>query len=352
MKSTKIAGIGKYLPEQVVTNDDLTNYMDTSDEWIRERTGIQERRYAKKHKETTTTMGAFAAKQALERAGVSKDEVDFIIFATLSPDYYFPGCGVLVQRELGITANEVGALDIRNQCSGFVYGLEVADQFIKTGKYKNILFICSEMQSMGLDFRTEGRGVSIIFGDGAAALVLQPTEEEGKGVLTTHLHSDGTHAEELALINPGCHGGYHLGTEKFGYPDPDKYGGVFVTQKMMDEYMMAPNMNGQLVFKHAVTKFPEVINEALNAVDLAASDIDLFIPHQANLRISQFVQKRLGLSDEKVFNNIQKYGNTTAASIPIAMCEAWEEGLIKDNDLVCVAAFGSGFTWGSGLIRW
>lgn len=352
MYSTKIAGIGKYLPENVVTNNDLTEYMDTSDEWIQERTGIKERRFAKKHSETTTTMGAAAARIAIERAGITKEDIDFIVFATLSPDYYFPGCGVLVQRELGITKTEIPALDIRNQCSGFVYGLEVVDQFIKTGKYKNVLFVCSEMHSMGLDFRTEGRGVSVIFGDGAAACVLQPTEEEGQGVLTTHIHSDGTNAEELALINPGSHGGYHLGTEKFGYPDTNKHGGVFITQKMLDDNLCCPNMTGQLVFKHAVTKFPEVIKEALDTTGLSSTDIDMFIPHQANLRISQFVQKRLGLPDEKVFNNIQKYGNTTAASIPIALCEAWEDGLIKKGDLVCVAAFGSGFTWGSGLIRW
>jgi len=352
MFNTKIAGIGKYLPEQVVTNDDLTAYMDTSDEWIQERTGIKERRFAKKHKETTTTMGAAAARQAIERAGIAKEDIDFILFATLSPDYYFPGCGVLVQRELGMTKTEVGALDIRNQCSGFVYGLEVADQFIKTGKYKNILFVCSEMHSMGLDFRTEGRGVSVIFGDGAAAMILQPTEKEGKGVLTTHIHSDGTHAEELALINPGSHGGYHLGEEQFGYPDRNRFGGVFVTQKMLDDHLLSPNMTGKLVFKNAVTKFPEVINEALESTGISSSEIDLFIPHQANLRISQFVQKRLGLQDKQVYNNIQKYGNTTAASIPIALCEAWEDGLLKDGDLLCVAAFGSGFTWGSALIRW
>ena len=352
MIRTKIAGIGKYLPEQVVTNHDLAEYMDTTDEWIQERTGIKERRFAKKHHETTTTMGAAAARQAIERAGITKEDIDFIVFATISSDYYFPGCGVLVQRELGIANGHVGALDIRNQCSGFVYGLEVVDQFIKAGKYKNILFVCSEMHSMWLDFRTEGRGVSVIFGDGAAALVCQPTEEEGKGVLTTHLHSDGTYAEELSLLNPGSHGGYHVGTEQFGYPDEDKFGGVFVTQKMIDDYMLSPYMNGKLVFKHAVTKFPEVIQEALTATGYESEDIDMFIPHQANLRISQFVQKRLGLPDEKVFNNIQKYGNTTSASIPIAMCEAWEEGKIKDGDLVCVAAFGSGFTWGSGLIRW
>jgi len=352
MFNTKIAGIGKYLPSQVVTNDDLAQYMDTSDEWIQERTGIKERRFAEKHHETTTTMGAAASRQAIERAGIKKEDIDFIVFATLSPDYYFPGCGVLVQRELGITKGEVGAIDIRNQCSGFVYGLELCDQYIKTGKYKNILFVCSEMHSMGLDFRTEGRSVSVIFGDGAAAMILQPTTEEGRGILTTHTHSDGTHAEELALINPGSHGGYHLGTEKFGYPDPDRFGGVFVTQTMLDGHMLSPNMNGQLVFKNAVTKFPEVIKEALETTNTSPEDLDLFIPHQANLRISQFVQKRLGLPDEKVFNNIQKYGNTTAASIPIAMCEAWEEGILKDGTLLCIAAFGSGFTWGSGLIRW
>lgn len=352
MTRTKIAGIGKYLPKQVVTNDDLAQCMDTSDEWIQERTGIQERRFADKHKETTSSMGAAAARVAIERAGISMDDIDFILFATLSPDYYFPGCGVLVQRELGMTASEVPALDIRNQCSGFVYGLEVADQFIKTGKYKNILFVCAEMQSMGLDFRTEGRGVSVIFGDGAAALILQPTEREDEGVITTHIHSDGTHAEELALLNPGCHGGYHIGTERFGYPDPDTYGGMFVTQKMMDDVMFSPTMNGQLVFKNAVTKFPEVIKEALDSAGYQSTDIDMLVPHQANLRISQFVQKRLGLRDDQVYNNIQRYGNTTAASIPIAMCEAWEEGKIKAGDLVCVAAFGSGFTWGSALLRW
>jgi len=352
MIRTRIKSIAHYVPEQVVTNEDLTKYMDTSDEWIKERTGIEERRYAKKHKETTATMGARAAEKAIEQAGIKKEDVDFIIFATLSPDYYFPGCGVLVQRELGITDVEVGALDIRNQCSGFVYGLSIADKFIQTGTYKNILLIGSEMHSMGLDFSTEGRGVTVIFGDGAGACILQPTEEEGRGVITTHLHANGTHAEELAMINPGSHGGYHLGKEKFGYPDEDAPGGIFVTQKMVDDNLLAPNMTGQLVFKTAVVKFPAVIEEALAAANLSASDIDLLIPHQANLRISAFVQKRLGLRDDQVFNNIQKYGNTTAASIPIAMSQAYEEGKIKDGDLICLAAFGSGFTWGSVLLRW
>lgn len=350
MPQSRIAGIGYYVPDNVFTNQDLTQYMDTSDEWIRERTGIEERRFATKHKETTTTMGAQAAQIAIERAGITKEEVDFIIFCTLSPDYYFPGCGVLLQRELGITKTEIGALDIRNQCSGFVYGLSVADQFIRSGMYKNILLVGAEFHSMGLDFSTEGRGVSVIFGDGAGAVVLQPTDED-KGILTTKLHSDGTYAEELALINFGCHSGYHDEVD-YGFPVSDKPGGLFATEKMVADGMMYPYMNGQKVFKKAVVKFVEVIHEALESVGLVKTDIDMLIPHQANLRISQFVQRSMGLEDDQVFNNIQKYGNTTAASIPIALCEAWEAGKIKEGDLVCLAAFGSGFTWGSSLIRW
>ncbi len=352
MLRTKIAGIGKYLPKNIVKNDDLLQYMETSDEWIQERTGIQERRYADKHKETTATMGARAAEIAIERAGITKEDIDFIIFSTLSPDYYFPGSGVLMQREMGITHKEAGCLDIRNQCSGFIYGLSIADQFIKNGVYTNILLVGSEMHSMGLDFTTRGRNVTVIFGDGAGAVVLQPTTEEDQGVLTTHLHADGTHAEELSMISPGAHAGKHLGTEAFGFPDPSVPGEVFITQKMLDDGLIFPNMNGQLVFKTAVVKFPEVIQEALEKTGYKTTDIDMFIPHQANLRISAFVQKKLGLSDEKVYNNIQKYGNTTAASIPIALCEAWEEGRIKRGDLVCLAAFGAGFTWGSALLKW
>jgi 3-oxoacyl-[acyl-carrier-protein] synthase III len=352
MLKTKIAGIGKYLPERVVTNEELSSMMETSDEWIIERTGIKERRHAKKHEETTTTMAVHAANQAIERAGINNNDIDFIIFATLSPDYYFPGCGVLLQRAMGITNTECGALDIRNQCSGFVYGLSVADQFIKTGMYKNILLVGAEMHSMGLDYTTRGRTVSVIFGDGAGAVVLQPTTKENQGILTTHLHSDGSNAEELAMINPGSHGGHHLGKDQFGYPDEDTWGEIFTTQKMIDDGLFYPNMNGQLVFKTAVTKFPEVIMEALAKTGLSSDQIDMLIPHQANLRIAQFVQKTLKLSDDKVYNNIERYGNTTAASIPIALCEAWEEGKVKDGDLVCLAAFGSGFTWGSALLRW
>lgn len=356
MKRSKIAGIGYYVPENIVTNDDLSKVMETSDEWIQERTGIQQRRYGRKHEETTSTMGAQAARIACERAGISPEDIDFIVFATLSPDYYFPGCGVLLQRELGITKREAGALDIRNQCSGFVYALSIADQFVKTGMYKNVLVVGAEMHSMGLDFSTRGRNVTVIFGDGAGAAIIQPTDDPEQGILTTKLHSDGTYAEKLAFINPGAHGGYHANkageTFDYGYPPKDTYGEIFFTQKMMDDGQYYPNMEGQFVFKLAVQKFPEVIHEALKEAGLQASDISMLIPHQANLRISQFVQKQLGLSDDKVWNNIQRFGNTTAASVPIALCEAWEAGKIKKGDLVCLAAFGSGFTWGSALIRW
>ena len=266
MFHTKIAGLGYYVPERIVPNSELENLMDTTDAWIQERTGIQERRYGKLHQETTTTMGARAAEIAIERAGIQKEDIDFIIFATLSPDYFFPGCGVLLQREMKITAQEMPALDVRNQCSGFIYGLSIADQFIKTGKYKNILLVGSEMQSMGLDYSTRGRNVSVIFGDGAGAVVLQPSLEENSGILSTHLHADGTYAEELAFINPGCHGGYHLGLERFGYTDQE-YGGIFLTEKMWQEQDIFPNMNGQLVFKTA-KMFPLKVNVVLREANV------------------------------------------------------------------------------------
>ncbi|WP_324756891.1 3-oxoacyl-ACP synthase III family protein [Sphingobacterium thalpophilum] len=348
MYQSKIAGIGYYVPKNVYTNNDLTRFMDTSDEWIQERTGIKERRYADRIGETTTTMAVEAAKIAIERANITTEEVDFVIFATLSPDYYFPGCAVLLQREMGM--KEIGALDIRNQCSGFIYALSVADQFVKTGMYKNVLVVGSEKHSFALDFSTRGRAVSVIFGDGAGAVVLQPSTETGSGILSTHLHSDGADAEKLAMYYPGASSGIWL-DQMPNWPEQE-LGGLLMTKEMLDDGTAFPYMDGQTVFKKAVVKFPEVIHEALAKNGLTASDIDLLIPHQANLRISQFVRKTLGLTDEQVFNNIQKYGNTTAASIPIALCEAWEEGKIKAGDLICLAAFGAGFTWGSALIRW
>jgi len=347
MFKTRIAGIGMYVPADVVTNDDLTKVMDTSDAWIQERTGIKERRFAKRFEETTTTMGVQAAIKAMERAKVSPADIDFIVFATLSPDYYFPGCGVLLQRALKM--KEIGALDVRNQCSGFIYALSVADQFIKTGMYKNILLVASETHSYGLDFSTRGRNVSVIFGDGAGAVVLQPTNEEG--ILSTHLHSDGNDAELLSMINPGFHAGKFDPQKKPAEPH-QPYGGLFLTKEVVEHDDIYPNMDGQAVFKKAVVKFPEVIAEALAANNKQASEIKLLIPHQANLRISQYVQHKLKLRDDQVYNNIQKYGNTTAASIPIALCEAWENGIIQDGDLICLAAFGSGFTWASALLKW
>lgn len=349
MPNTRIAGMGFYVPKNVMTNQDMQQFMDTSDEWIQERTGIKERRFADRLGETTTTMGVEAARIALERAGITAQEVDFLIFATLSPDYYFPGCGVLVQRAMQM--KEIGALDIRNQCSGFVYALSVADQFIKTGMYKNILVIGSEKHSFGLDFSTRGRNVSVIFGDGAGAAVLQPTTEPGRGILSTHLHSNGDDAELLAMYNPGTHANHWVKEPVASYTD-SAMGELFMSHEMIDQAQNYPFMDGPSVFKKAVVKFPEVIQEALQQNGLQPSDINLLIPHQANLRIAQFVQQKLGLQDQQVYNNIQQYGNTTAASVPIALCEAWEKGKIKNGDLVCLAAFGSGFTWASALIRW
>jgi len=349
MHRSKIAGIGMYVPQHVVTNNDLLKYMDTSDEWIQERTGITERRYAHRTDETTTTMGVEAAKIAIERASISPQDIDFIIFATLSPDYYFPGCGVLLQRAMKM--KEIGALDVRNQCSGFVYALSVGDQFIKTGMYKNILVVGAEKHSFGLDFSTRGRNISVIFGDGAGAVILQPTEEENRGILSTHLHSDGENAETLAMCNPGTHAN-HWTEQTLADFDEAEMGEMFMSHAMVDKAQLFPNMDGPAVFKKAVVKFPEVILEALDKNGLQTTDIKMLIPHQANLRISEFVQKRLRLNDDQVHNNIQKFGNTTAASIPIALCEAWEQGKIKEGDVVCLAAFGSGFTWASALLRW
>lgn len=349
MYRSRIAGIGHYVPKNVFTNNDLTRYMDTSDEWIRERTGIEERRYADRLGETTTTMGVEAARIAIERAGITANDIDFIVFATLSPDYYFPGCGVLLQRAMKM--KEVGALDVRNQCSGFVYALSVADQFIRSGMYQNILVVGSEKHSFGIDFTTRGRNVSVIFGDGAGAAVLQRANNQGQGILSTHLHSDGESAEILAMYNPGTHANHWM-PAPYATFDEAEIGQTFFSHAMIDEGQIYPYMDGPAVFKKAVVKFPEVIQEALAANQLSTEDLNLLIPHQANLRIAQFVQQKLKLRDDQVYNNIQRYGNTTAASVPIALSEAWEQGKVKENDLVCLAAFGSGFTWASALIRW
>ena len=335
MYTSRIKGLGFYVPDNVVTNDDLSKLMDTSDEWIQERTGIKERRHALKGSDTTTSMGVKASLKAIEVAKINKEEIDFIVFATLSPDFYFPGCGVLVQKELGLP--NVGALDIRNQCSGFLYALSVADQYIKTGMYKNILVIGAETQSPALDMTTRGRNMAVLFGDGAGAAIVSRSDNPERGILSTHLHSQGEHAEQLAMIAPG------VGT---------KWVPQILAENDPDDVSYYPNMNGQFVFKNAVVRFAEVIEEGLKSNGLSHKDINMLIPHQANLRISQFVQHQFKLTDEQVFNNIMKYGNTTAASVPIALTEAVQQGKIKDGDLVVLAAFGSGFTWASAIIRW
>jgi|TARA_B110000116_G_scaffold271743_1_gene293474 3-oxoacyl-[acyl-carrier-protein] synthase-3 len=335
MFNSKIIGVGKYLPKNVVSNADLEKTMDTSNEWIVERTGIQERRHIKKgDNDGVATMGVKASKIALERANINPQDIDLILLATLSPDYYFPGSGVLVQDALEIP--DCPAMDIRMQCSGFVYALATADQFIKTGMYKNVLVIGSEYHSGGLDMTSRGRNVSVIFGDGAGAVVMTRTENNKEGILSSHLHSEGKHAKELSLIGPNT-----------GRWVPE-----IITENDPEDISYYPYMNGQFVFKNAIVRFTEVINEGLKKTGWSANEIGMLIPHQANLRIAQFVQKKFGLSDDQVYNNIQRYGNTTAASIPIALTEAWEEGKIVPGTKVVLAAFGSGFTWGSVMIQW
>jgi len=334
MYNSKITGMGFYVPDNIVTNEDLSKIMDTNDAWIQERTGIKERRWIPEGSDdTSAVMGAKAARIAIERSGLTKNDIDFIVFATLSPDYFFPGCGVQIQDMLEMRT--IGAIDIRNQCSGFIYALSTADQFIKTGMYKNILVIGAEYHSNALDKTTRGRGVSVIFGDGAGACVLSRTEDNTKGILSTHLHSEGKYAEKLVVETPSI---------RHWVPK--------ILENKEEDTSYFPYMDGQLVFKNAIVRFSETINEGLEKNNYTAKDIDMFIPHQANLRIAQFIQKRFGLSDDQVYNNIMKYGNTTAASIIIALTEAWEKGKIKEGDLVVLAAFGSGFTWGNAIIRW
>lgn len=330
MRRTRIISTGRYLPPRVVTNDEMSKLVPTSDEWIRERSGIEKRHFVDREI-GASDLGAEAARIALQRANLKPADLDFIIFATLSPDLYFPGSGCLMQEKLGVPG--IGALDVRNQCTGFVYGLSVADAFIRAGVYRRILLVGAEVHSTGLEFTERGRHIAVLFGDGAGAVVLEPCED-GRGILSTHLHADGRFAQELWTENPGSRRIPRL------YPE------------MLTDGTCFPQMNGREVFKHAVTKFPEVIMEALNKNELTLEDIDLLIPHQANLRISEAMATRLGLPPEKVFNNIQRYGNTTAASIPIALDEALEMGKLKEGDLLVLAAFGSGFTWASAAIRW
>lgn len=332
MNRSRILGAGHYVPERIVTNQELSEMMNTSDEWIVERTGIHERRWFTPGVDTVNNMAAKASRMAMERAGVEPSEVDFVVFATITSDYFLPGNGVLLQRELGLS--NIGALDVKNACSGFLYALTVADQFIKTGMYRKILVVGAEIQSSALDKSDEGRSSAVIFADGAGAVILGAVGQSEPGILSSHLHSDGAFAEELYCIAPSSSGEVRL------------------SQEMIDRGDFFVKMNGNTVFKHAIVRFMEVINEALNHNGYTKDDIDLLVPHQANLRISQYVQQKLELPDEKVFNNIMYLGNTTAGTIPIALSQAWEQGRLKQGDLVCLAAFGSGFAWASVLLRW
>ncbi|HEX7015864.1 MAG TPA: beta-ketoacyl-ACP synthase III [Cyclobacteriaceae bacterium] len=332
MGYSRIVALGHHVPETVITNEYLASIMDTSDQWIVERTGIHERRFIDPAKDTVANMAAKATRMALERAGLTVKDIDLIVFATITPDYFFPGSGVLLQRELGLEG--IPAIDIRNACSGFIYALSVADQFIKNGAYKTAVVVGAEIQSTALDLTTRGRSTAVIFGDGAGVAILQASDKPG--ILSTHLHSDGRYAEELYVKDPGS-----------SRPRSERQ-----PEQITDTSTYKVYMNGNQVFKHAIVRFTEVIQEALDANGMKKEDIGLLIPHQANLRISQYIQQKMGLSDDQVYNNIMRYGNTTAASIPIAMSEAWAEGKIDENDVICLAAFGSGFTWASALIRW
>jgi 3-oxoacyl-[acyl-carrier-protein] synthase-3 len=331
MRKTIILGTGHYVPPRVVTNFDLEKMMDTSNEWIIQRTGIKERHFVEPGV-GTSDLAYEASIRAIEDAGIDKSEIDFIILATLSPDHYFPGVGVILQAKLGLA--EIGALDVRNQCTGFIYGLSIADQYIKTGMYRRILVVGAEVQSANLNFSTEGRDMAVLFGDGAGAVVVGPNEEDNdRGILSTHLFADGRFLKDLWMEKPS-----------------PKDRPTF-SHQMIEEKRYFPKMDGRSVFKNAVSKMPEAVRIALEHNNLTPDDVDLVIPHQANYRITEMVARSLKIPMEKVVSNIDRYGNTTAASIPIALDEVIKNGRLKKNDIVVLTAFGSGYTWGSAVIK-
>jgi 3-oxoacyl-[acyl-carrier-protein] synthase-3 len=330
IRKTRIAGIGHYVPERIITNKDLEKLMDTNDEWIVTRTGIHERRWVDS-RIGTSDLAVKATEKALIMAKMSAKDIDLVIFATLTSDYNFPGSAVQIQDKMGM--NTIGAFDIKAACSAFIYGLSIGDQFVKTGQADNVLVIGAEIQSTGLDLSTEGRDMAVLFGDGAGAAVLQPSNGSSE-ILSTHIHSQGKYLKDLWI------------------EIPTSIESPCLTKEMIDEGRHYPQMNGREVFRHAITRFPEVIREALDKNNLTVDDINMFIPHQANLRITQSVAKRLGVEMDRMYSNIERYGNTTGASIPIALTEAHQEGKIKKDDIVILAAFGSGFTWASAAIRW
>lgn len=332
MMRSAILGVGHYVPTKVVTNDDLARLMPTSDEWIQQRTGIKERRFIEKDGIGASDLAVPAVKMALERAGRSLSDVDMIIFATLSPDVNFPGSGCLLGDKLGLPG--VPALDVRNQCSGFLYGLSIADAWVRTGMYRNVLVVGAEVHSTGLDFTERGRDVAVLFGDGAGAALVSASPSESRGLLSLALHADGAGARDLWLPAPSS------------MSSPSR-----ITHEMLDRGDHYPKMNGKQVFRWATEKMPEVSNEVLRAADMKIEEVDLFVPHQANLRINQFVANKMGLPETKVVHNIQRYGNTTAATIPIGLSESFAEGKIAEGSNVLLAAFGSGYTWGAAVIR-
>lgn len=338
MKYSKILGVGSYVPPNVWSNDDLTRLMDTSDEWIQQRTGIKQRHWVDFNSTTCSSdLGVLAAERAMAQANTKKEEIDLIIFATLSPDHEFPGTACFFQEKFGV--HGIPALDVRQQCTGFIYGLSIADQFIKSGMYRKVLLVGAEVHSKGLDRSTRGRDVSVLFGDGAGAAVIGVGEGsrdfKASQIYSTHLHADGRFAKELWVPEPGnAHSGDRLSLERL------KDGGHF------------PKMNGKTVFMHAVKKMPETLLEALSTNGLSLKDVDLFVFHQANLRINEMIAQQLEIPSEKVFNTIDRFGNTTAATIPIGLDEAVRVGKLKEGMIVATAAFGSGFTWASALLRW
>jgi 3-oxoacyl-[acyl-carrier-protein] synthase-3 len=333
MSSTVFLGTGFFVPPRIVTNQDLTNWMETSDEWIQERTGIRERHWIPEGGDLTgAKMARYAAEKALKKADRKAEEIDAIIVATLSSDHSFPGTSAFLQAELGLPG--IPALDVRTQCTGFLYGLSLADAWIRVGQYKTVLLVGVEIQSTGLDLSTRGRDMAVLFGDGAGAALLGASDEEGRGVLSTHLHADGRHAKDLWCDVSSSH----------KHPR--------ISHEDVEEGRIYPQMQGKEVFRHAVTRMPEVAREALAANGLTKDDVDLLIAHQANARISEGVRRKLDLPADRMYNNIHRYGNTTAASIPIALSEAVDGGKLAQGDLLCLVAFGSGFTWGSALVRW
>jgi 3-oxoacyl-[acyl-carrier-protein] synthase-3 len=331
MPHSRFLGTGLAVPDRVVTNDELSRLMDTTDEWIRTRTGIQERRWISEG-ETGVELGLKASERALEMAGLAPADLDAIVYATSSPDHFAPGNGVYLQRMLGIAT--IPALDVRAQCSGFIYALSVADAWIRTGQFRHVLVVGSEVQSTGLELSSAGRHVAVIFADGAGAVVLGPGDENGSGILAFDLHTEGAHAEKLWVDTPGSM--YH----------------PRVSHEQLDAGRQYLEMDGREVFRHAVVRMPESVRAVLSAAGQSLEELTLLLAHQANLRISEVMQKDLGLRDDQVYNNIMRYGNTTAATIPILLDECVRAGRLQRGDLLVMTAFGSGFMWGSAAVRW